>query len=119
MSTNEFLGSLVFVGMSLAVALIVFLLLRGPTRRLLGMNSRLAQASPFFVRVLFVTLILAALGVTAGKVFPLPAGSALMEYIWQAAGAINSVLGWSLLVVASFVVIMTVLLLGLGRQRDQ
>jgi hypothetical protein len=119
MSTNEFLGSLILVGMSLVVVLVVFLLLRGPARQLMGMNSRLAEARPFFVRVLFVTLALAALAVTAGKVFALPDGSALMEYVWQAAGTLNSVIGWSLLVVASFAVILTVLLLGLGRHRDQ
>jgi len=119
MSLNEFLGSLLFLSMATATALIVFFVLRGPTRQLLGMNSRLAETKPFFVRVLFVTLILLALCVSAGRMFNLPPGSAFMEYVWQAAGSLNAVVGWSAVVVGSFVVIMMVLLLGLGRYRDQ
>ncbi len=119
MSLNEFLGSLLFVSMATVTALIIFFLLRGPLRQLMGMNSRLVEAKPFFVRVLFVTLMLLALGISAGKMFNLPPGSAFMEYVWQAAGALNSVIGWSTVVVGSFVVVILVLLLGLGRYRDQ
>lgn len=119
MSQNELLGSLLFLGMSVVTALIIFFVLRGPTRRLLGMNSRLVEARPFFVRVLFVVLILCALGVSAGRTFALPSDSAFMEYVWKAAGSLNDTLGLSAVVVGSFAVVVTILLLGLGRYRDQ
>lgn len=119
MGWNEFLGSLLFLGMTVAVALIVFFVLRSPTSRLLSMNSRLAETRPFFLRVLFVVLILSALSISAGKMFNLPSGSAFMEYVWQAAGSLNGTVGLSAVVVGSFAVIVTVLLLGLGRYRDE
>ena len=119
MNMCEFLASLIFVGMATGTVLIIFFVLRGPTRQMLGMNSRLSAARPFFVRVLFVLLVLLALGVTAGRTLTLPADAAFMEYVWRAAGSLNEVLGWSAVVVGSFAVVMTVLLVGLGRHRDQ
>ena len=119
MSLNELLGSLLFLSMAVATGLIVFFVLRGPTRMLLSMNSRLAETMPFFVRVLLVMLVLSALSVSAGRMFHLSGDSAFMEYVWQAAGSLNEAIGWSAVVVGSFAVVMTVLLLGLGRYRDQ
>ncbi|MCE5326510.1 MAG: hypothetical protein LLG01_08845 [Planctomycetaceae bacterium] len=119
MSQNELLGSLLFVGMAIVTALIVFLVLRGPTRMMLGMNSRLAESRAFFVRVLFVMLVLLALAVAAGRIFTLPADAAFMEYVWQAAGALNGVVAAMAVVVGSFAIVMLVLLLGLGRYRDE
>jgi len=44
--------------MAVVTALIVFVVVRGPMRRLFGMNSRTNECSAFFVRTLFAILLL-------------------------------------------------------------
>jgi len=119
MDLMEFLGSALFVGMSVVVAWVVFVLLRGPARRLLGMNSRLSEARAFFVRTLFVMLLLAAFAVSGGRMFNLPGDAAFMEYVWQAAGNLDGVLRALMLVIGGYAIVILVLLLGLGRYRDE
>ena len=115
----ELCVSAIYLGMALAVALIVFLLLWRPARKLLMINSRLGEARAFFVRVLFVMLLLAALSVAAGKTFSLGKDAAFMEYVWRAAGDLNGVFAWCAAVVAGYAIVLMVLVVGLGRQRDQ
>ena len=106
------------MGMALVVALLVFLLLWGPARKLLKMNSLLFEAKPFFIRVLFVMLLLAALGVASGKTIAMDKGAAFMEYVWRAAGDLNAVFAWCAAVVAGYAIVLMVLVVGLGRKRD-
>jgi hypothetical protein len=117
-SCPEFCGSAIYLGMALVVAFFVFLLLWGPARKLLKMNTRLAEARPFFIRVLFVMLMLAALSVAAGKSFAAEHSAAFMEYVWKAAGDLNTVFGLCAAVVAGYAIVLMVLVVGLGRQRD-
>jgi len=119
MDCAELLGSALFVVMSVVVAWVVFIVLRGPARRLLGMNSRLSEARAFFVRALFVMLLLAAFAVSGGRMFNLADDAAFMEYVWQAAGNLDDVLGALMLVIGGYAVAILVLLLGLGRYRDE
>lgn len=117
MTWNEFFGSTVFLGMAIAAALTVFFVLRGPADKLLGTYARLEPARMFYGRVLLVMLLLAATGVAAGKVFALPKDAAFMEYVWQAAGNINSVLSFLAIIVAGYAVVIMVLAVGLGRDK--
>lgn len=112
-------ASAIFLAMSIAVSLLVFLLLRGPARRLLTMNSRLAETKPYFLRVLFVLILLVILSTTAGQWITLPKGSAFMEYVWQAAGKLDGVFGWLAVIVGSYSLAIVVLVVGLGRHKDQ
>ena len=117
-SCPEFCGSAIYLGMALVMGLLVFLLLWGPARKILKMNSRLAEARPFFIRVLFVMLLLAALSVAAGKNFAVEHSDVFMEYVWKAAGDLNTVFGCFAAVVAGYAIVLMVLVVGLGRQRD-
>jgi hypothetical protein len=114
----DFCGSAIYLGMALVVAMLVFLLLWGPARKLLKMNSFLFEAKPFFIRVLFVMLLLAALSVAAGKSLAVGNGAAFMEYVWRAAGDLNAVFAWCAAVVAGYAIVLMVLVVGLGRKRD-
>ena len=103
--------------LAVIVALAVFLVVLGPMRRLLGANARLKQARPFFTRALFVVLLLGALAPVIGD-RPAEADSC-MEYVWQAADALESVLLSVVLFLFGFVLVMTVLAAALGRYRDE
>ena len=118
MSVTEVLCSAVYLAMAVLVALIVFVLVRGPMRRLLSANSRLTECRSFFVRALLVILLLVALGLVAGEVITLPEGSAPMQYVWEAAGELDAVFGWAGTVLGGYVIVMTILAVGLGRCRD-
>jgi len=119
MTCMEFYGSAMYLVMAVVVALIVFWLVRGPMRRLLSMNSRLRESSTFFSRTLLVILLLVSLALVAGKTFCLAEDSAFMEYVWAAAGDLNGVLGLAAVVLGGYVIIMTILAVGLGRHRDE
>jgi len=118
MISSEFLGYAVLFAMAVVVGLIVFLLVVGPLRRLLGANSRLEQARSFFTRSLFIILMLAAMAPVAGKGVTVKEGSPFLEVVWQAAGRLNDVLLYVGLYLFGFVVVMTVLAAALGRYRD-
>ena len=119
MTWHDFLGYAVLFALAVVVALIVFLLVWRPVRRLLGANARLQQARPFFIRTLFVVLLLGAIQPVAGKGVSLPEGSAFMEYVWQAAGQLDQTLLIVGLYLFGFVIVMTVLAAALGRYRDE
>ena len=118
MTWMQFWGSAVYLAMAVVIALIVFVVVRGPMRRLFGMNSRTNECCAFFVRTLFAILLLVALALVAGETMDLPEGSAFMEYVWQAASNLNSVLGLSAVILGGYIVAVVVLLLGLGRYHD-
>ncbi len=117
MSMFEFFGSLIFLGLALGSALAVFFLLRGPSRRLLQASPRLGLAQPFYTRVLLVMVVLVAIGIAGGRVFTLPPGAAFMEYVWQAAGNLNSVLGYLAVVIAGYAAVLMVLTVGLRNDK--
>ena len=118
-SCTAFWGSVVFLVMGLVIGLIVFLLVWRPIRRLLSANARLQQARPFFIRTLFVLLIIAAITPIVGESLDLPEDSAFMEYVWQAAGNLSGTLMSIGLYLFGFVIVMTVLSAALGRYRDE
>ncbi|MDY6913236.1 MAG: hypothetical protein SVT52_02095 [Planctomycetota bacterium] len=118
MTGMEILGSAAYLAMAVLVALIVFVLVRGPMRRLLSANSRLTECRAFFIRALLVILLLVALGLVAGETVTLPEDSAPMEYVWQAAGELDAVFGWAGGILGGYVLILTILAVGLGRCRD-
>ena len=104
---------------SALAGLIVFLLIWRPMRRLLGANTRLEQARPFFCRTAFLVLILGAVAPAVGKRVDLPEGSAFMEYVWQAAGLMEDTLIYVGLYLFGFAILMTILTVASGRSREQ
>ena len=119
MTMHEFAGYGVLFAMAIVVGLIVFLLVWGPMRRLLGANDRLQQARAFFVRTLFIVLLLAAMAPVAGKGVTLDEDARFMQYVLQAAGRLNDVLLYVGLYLFGFVVLMTILTASLGRYRGE
>ena len=113
------LGYAAYLGAAVLLALIVFLLVWLPMRRLLGANSRLKSARPFFVRALLVILVLGAIAPVVGERPDLPEDAAFMEYVWHAAGNLEDSLVRVGLYLFGFVVVMTILAAALGRCRDE
>lgn len=100
-----------------AFSLVIFLLLLGPTRKLLGANSHLEKARPFFVMSLFIILLLG--GIAPVIDVKLDMGSANnMEYVWEATKELQV----PMISLASFLfgycIVMTVLAASLGRRDD-
>jgi len=119
MTTNEFWGYLLELVFASLLGLAVFLIMLKPLRMLMGFNSRLAAAKTFYVRSLFVLLMLTALIPVAGSYSNLPSDASMMEYVWHAAGELNNVMIGQAIVLGAYVVIMAVLSLGLARFRDE
>ncbi len=119
MDWTWFFSYAMFLVMAAAVGLIVFLLVVAPMRRLLGANSRLKQARPFFVTALLVILILGAIAPVIGESLDLPEDSAFMEYFWSAAGNLDGTVLSVALFLFGYVIVMTVLTAAMGRYRDE
>ena len=99
--------------------LLVFLLVWLPMRRMLGANDRLKQTRPFFVRTLLLVMLLGAIAPVIGDEVNLSAGSATMEYVWQAAGMLGTTCMVLAIYLFGFVVVMTILAASLGKYRDE
>ena len=119
MDWTWFFSNALFLIMAAGVGLIVFLLVVAPMRRLLGANSRLKQARPFFVMSLLVVLILGAIAPAIGESLCLPEDSAFLEYFWDAAGDLGGTVLSVALFLFGYVIVMTVLTAALGRYRDE
>ncbi|MDY7009277.1 MAG: hypothetical protein SVV80_00790 [Planctomycetota bacterium] len=119
MNCTWFFSYALFLIMAVVVGLLVFLLVVAPMRRLLGANSRLKQARPFFVMTLLVILILGAIAPVIGEGLDLPEDSAFMEYVWCAAGNLDDTVLSVALFLFGYVIVMTVLTAALGRYRDE
>ncbi len=119
MTYEEFYGYSVLFALAAGLGILVFVLVWLPMSRLLGANSRLQQAKPFFVRTLMLVMLLGAIGPVVGKGLDLPEGAAPMEYIWQAAGQLQNTFIAVGLYLFGYVVIMTILGATLGKYRDE
>lgn len=119
MTYEEFYGYSVLFALAAGLGTLVFVLVWLPMARLLGANSRLQQAKPFFVRTLILVMLLGAVGPVVGEGLNLPETAAPMEYIWQAAGELESSFLAVGLYLFGYVVIMTILAATLGKYRDE
>lgn len=118
MDRNFLCYAIVFAAAAIA-GLLVFLLTWLPMRRMLGANDRLKQTRPFFVRTLFLVMLLSAIAPVVGRKVNLSEGSATMEYVWQAAGMLGTTCVVLAIYLFGFVVVMTILAASLGKYRDE
>lgn len=107
--------SILFV-LSVATALIVYVLVRRSLGELLDETLKLPPATMFYSRLLLVGLMLTALANVAGTSFKLKEDSAFMEYVWKGATGLSSAFGDTIMYVIAYLVIVTILLLVLRRQ---
>ncbi len=125
--------------MAAGLGVVVFLLVWLPMRRLLGANSRLKRARPFFVRTLLLVLLLGAIAPAIDKSLDLDGKSKaakattqaqtaaadtlehedFMQAVWQAAGELEGSFIAAGLYLFGFVVIMAILAATLGKYRDE
>ena len=100
-----------------AVGVVVYLLVRGPMKRLFGANSQLGHARAFFLRTLLILLIL-------GTIYPvigvgIGGHGNFMEYVLETADQLEGSVLAVALYLAGFVLMMTILVATVGRDRDQ
>ena len=119
MSKLEFYGYVMELALAVLVALIVFLFLSGPTRKLFDLNVRLKAAKEFYLRTLLTTLLLVSMIPVAGRSFEMASDARFMEYVWEAAGRLRDVIVGQAIVLGLFMVIVSVVTIGLGRLRDE
>ena len=104
---------------SVVIAVVVFLLLWPPMRRLLAANAILRAARPFYARTFFIVMFLAALAPILSLAGSDKSGATtFMEAVWKVAGKLDGVC-WSVgIFLAVYVVVVTVVYAALGRFRD-
>jgi preprotein translocase subunit SecG len=107
--------SILFV-LSIATALIVYVLVRHSLSDLLDETIKLPPATAFYTRLLLVGLMLVALGYGVGTSFKMGEDPVFMEYVWRAADGLSSVFLNIIWYVVAYLVIVTILLLVLRRQ---
>lgn len=110
---------LILLVLSLAVATVLFLLLRVSLRDLLRNTVRLQAGVTFYIRSFLLVLFLSALSAAIGTSFDLKSDSRLMEYVWKGAEGLSSVLEKSLWFVAIYAVVITILIATLKIKDDK
>jgi preprotein translocase subunit SecG len=110
---------LVLLAISLAVPIILFLLMRASLRSLLQHTVKFEAGITFYLRSFLLVLFLSALSAAIGTSFDLKPGSRFMEYVWKVAEGLSSTLEKSLLFVAIYLVLITILVATLKIKDDK
>jgi len=123
---------LVGLGMAFAAALVVFVLVYPPMRRMLGINSALRATRSFYGRTFFIVMLLAAwmpilesMDVPSDEAAEEGAAAAaaeephaFMEIVWDVADGLDDVLMSVGIFLLVYVVVLTIVYAALGRIRD-
>ncbi|KPK78873.1 MAG: hypothetical protein AMJ81_14685 [Phycisphaerae bacterium SM23_33] len=126
--TTELLVTLVGLGIGLLIAVIVFLLVYPPMRKLLGINSTLAAAGSFYTRTFLIVLLLAVWAAVMGMDLGKPAAAAtqpaaprppFMQAVWKVADDLEQLLWPMAVILGVYVALLTVVYAAVGRCRDQ
>jgi hypothetical protein len=105
--------------LSLLLAIVLYFLLRDSLRGLLKNTVQLPAGIAFYIRSFFLLLFFSALSSSIGMAFDLKPDSQFMEYVWKVANGLASTLDKTLLFVAIYVVVMTVLVATLKVRNDK
>ena len=127
---------LVGLGMALVAALVVFVLVYPPMRRMLGVNSALRATRSFYGRTFFIVMLLAA-WMPILESMDLPTASsdqaaeegaeavaeaaetpAVMETVWNVADDLENVCLSVGIFLLAYVVVLTIVYAAVGRIRD-
>jgi len=104
---------------ALAVPTILFLLLRSCLRDLLQHTLKLQAGVTFYLRSFLLVLYLSALSAAIGTSFEMNQGSHFMEYVWKGAEGVSSTLELTVLFVAAYLVVVTILVATLKIKDDK
>ena len=120
---------LVGLGMALVAALVVFVLVYPPMRRMLGVNSALRATRSFYGRTFFIVMLLAAWmpilesmnlpTVSSDKAAEAAAETpAFMETVWDVADDLENVCLSVGIFLLAYVIVLTIVYAAVGRIRD-
>jgi hypothetical protein len=112
-------GYLVLVAASLVVALLVYGLVRRSLRGLLDKVVAIPAGTTFYSRMLAIVLLFVALNSVLDKQFDFKQDAAFMEYVWRIAGVLATEFGLLCIIVAVYLVLITILVAALGRRNEQ
>jgi preprotein translocase subunit SecG len=115
----ELSAFLILLVLSLAVPTILYLLLRSSLTDLLRHTLKLQSAVTFYLRSFLLFLFLSALSAAIGTSFDLKPDSRFMEYVWKGADGFSSTLEKTLVFVAVYLVLVTILIATLKVQDDK
>ncbi len=100
------------------LSLVIFLLMVGPMSILLGANSRIKKARPFFTMALFIILLLGGIAPVINVSLNMAEDTPSMEYVWNAAQKMQTTMIYLALFLFGFCIVTTVLAASLGRRDD-
>jgi hypothetical protein len=110
---------LVFFILPIAVTLFVYALVRGSLRGLLNEVVGIPAATTFYNRVLFIGLLFLSFTTVLESKIEYKEGQAFMEYVWEAATKLSSLLAWTCVFLGVYLVLVTILVAALRRRNDQ
>jgi preprotein translocase subunit SecG len=110
---------LTLLALSLAVPIILFLLLRASLIYLLRHTLKVQAGITFYLRSFLLILFLSALSAAIGTSFDLKPESRFMEYVWRGAEGMSSTLEKTLWFVATYLVLVTILVATLKIKDDK
>jgi hypothetical protein len=99
------------------VALLCALTFRS-LRSLLDEVIKLPSGTVFYLRMLFLILLLNVLSVVVNHQFDMKPEAAFMEYVWAAADALSSIFNYTSLLLLGYLVLITVLVALLRYKHD-
>jgi hypothetical protein len=108
-------GLIVCLVIAAALTWSIWAATRDSLRGLLDGVVNRSAATQFYLRAFFICITLAAFSGALGSRFD-PSTGAAMERVWSAAGATSSMLGYVLLVLLAFAIILSILVAAAARR---
>lgn len=107
----------VLVATAVIISVLLYLLVRWCLKELVLESVKIPGAAKFYLRILIVVLVLAAISSTIGQT--VKQEGAFMEQVWQVASSLQEFMGVLIYILMVYVFMITILLAHLRRRNDQ
>ncbi|MCK4881714.1 MAG: hypothetical protein KAS92_01675 [Candidatus Omnitrophica bacterium] len=113
---GDVLGFIVFLMISIAVALLVFRLFRGSLKSLLDEVVNIPAVTIFYVRTFLISLVFIVLSPALQITFKKDAK--FMEYVWEVADSLAVIFNYTVFFLITYLVLITILISVLRHKSD-
>lgn len=116
---QNIIGFVALLVISIGAALLVYLLVHKYLSELLDKVVKLKAGTSFYVRVFVIGLVFIALSAALDVEFSLKQGAVVMEYVWNIANGLSTMLGQTTLFIFGYLVLVTILIAVLRKKHGK
>ena len=105
---NNLLGFITLLALSAAIALGIYTMICASLRKLIDEIVRIPSSTTFYVRAFQIGIILVFLSAALGQRWIFKEDAAFMQYVWNVADGISSGIGYAVLFLSVYLILVTI-----------